>query len=141
MIDVVSGLLSLFLLVVMAVLWLAARLSGWSRLAASYRWDAPVETTGWRWVSVGFGPLFWFNRCLTVRITPRGLSLRMIAPLRPFCPNVLIPWDRIAAAASTRRGLRDAVALSIEPEAVELSFPKRDYDRMRPELPARLQIG
>jgi hypothetical protein len=139
-IDVVSGLLSLFLLVVMAVLWLAARLSGWSRLAASYRLDAPVETTGWRWVSVGCGPIFRFNGCLTVRITPRGLSLRMIPPLRPFCPSLLIPWDRIAAPASTRRGLGDAVALSIEPEAVRLTFPKRDYERMRPELPAHLRI-
>ena len=140
MIDV-SGLLSLFLLVVVALLWLTARLSGWSRLAASYRRDAPVAATGWRWVSVGLGSLFWFNRCLTVRATPRGLSLRMIAPLRPFCPSLLIPWDRIVAATSTRRGLSDAVALSIEPEAIDLSFPKRDYDRMRSELPARLQVG
>jgi hypothetical protein len=128
------------LLSVMVILWGSSHLSGWSRLATRYRSDDEVQGPQWTWMSVGFGVFFWYNHCLTVTATPRGLSLRMQPLMRLFHPSLLIPWDRIAEARPWGHILQRGVALRVEPGGKLVIFTRRQYARMRGEFPARLRL-
>jgi hypothetical protein len=125
----------------LAVLWVNSRVSGWSRLAARYAWDGEAEGPRFSWISVGFGWFSWYNNCLTVTATPRGLALRLKPWVRFFHPPLLIPWDRIAAAEPWGSGLMASVALRVEPDDVRVMFKQRQYFRMQGAFPERLRLA
>ena len=122
------------------LLWVMSRLSGWSRLAARYRRDDEVAGTRWTWMSVGFGPLVWYNHCITVTVTERGLALRPQPLMRLFHPSLLIPWAQVASARPWNQMLVRGVALRVEPEGVEVVFLRRVYARIQAGFPERLRL-
>lgn len=124
----------------LAIGWLSARLSGWTALAARYRWDDEVSGTRFGWMSIGLRPLFWYNHCLTVTVSARGLSLRMQPILRLFHPSLLIPWDRIVEVQPWSNVLTRGVALRLESDQGPVIFKRREYELLQTVFPERLRI-
>jgi hypothetical protein len=122
------------------ILWLAARVSGWTQLASRFRWEGPAEGPRFTWVSVGFGPLMWYNHCLTVTASGGGLSLRMQHVMRIFHPSLLIPWDHIAGAEPWGGMLLRGVVLHLAGGG-RVIFKRGAYERMQAAFPERLRVG
>lgn len=138
------GLLSSLLVLIGllgASLWILPRLSGWNRLAARYRHEDDVSGRRFGWISLGFGPLMWYNHCLTVVASPQGLALRMQPVMRLSHPSLLIPWERIAAATPWGGFLVRGVALTLADDRTRLIFRQREYAHMQGAFPERLRLA
>ncbi len=132
--------LALGLSLLVGLLWLNSQVSGWARLATRYRWDGEVQGSQWKWRSLGFSWLSWYNNCVTVTATARGLSLRIQPFLRAFHPPMLIPWDRFTAARPWGAGLMRGVALTLGQDSAQIIFKWRQYARMQGDFPSRLRV-
>lgn len=73
------------------VLFLIARLGGWSRLAEYYQTQTRFEGQIWRFRS---GRFRWasYNGCLTLGANDRGLYLAVFPLFRVGHPPLFIPW-------------------------------------------------
>src|SRR5262245_55938881 len=103
----------LLVLVLFPILWvgllnLLARMSGWSRLATTYRYRGRFEGFRKRFVSghlVGgafFGLPCNYGSCLTLGSNAQGLYLAVLAPFRPGHPPLFIPWRDVTARLEQR---------------------------------------
>jgi len=136
------GVLTLALIPVILVglLWLTAWTSGWRALAARYPWDGRGTGPTWRWMSVGFGTLWWYNRGAVVTATPAGLGIRLFPWLRAFHPPLLLPWERLAQPVVSNFILMRGVELPLVEAGGRVIFKLADYERMRPALPPHLRL-
>ena len=91
-----------------AMLWLLARLSGWTRLAQTFRQDRPIPGQKFHFVSgnLGLGKYhsLWqrlgsvgFRSILFVTIGDQGFRLSVFAPFSAFTPPLYVPWHSVAA--------------------------------------------
>jgi hypothetical protein len=126
--------------IVVALLWFSAWASGWRRLAARYPWDGEGTGPRWRFVSVGFGMLWWYNRGAVVTATPRGLGIRLLPWLRAFHPPLLLPWDQLATPVAVTTILLRGVELPLVGGNDRVILRQNDYRRMRAALPPHLQL-
>lgn len=81
---------------------LIARLSGWSRLAESYRTQDAFEGQRWRFESARFRRQANYSSCLTFGANARGLYLATLFLFRPGHPPLLIPWDDVTLQRKKR---------------------------------------
>ena len=96
----VIGLPIVFIAMWLGVCRLTAYLSGWSNLAAHYRYERPFKGTVWGMQSARIG---WANYggVLSVGADRGGLYIKALVPFRPGHPALYIPWSDIAT--TTRR--------------------------------------
>jgi len=98
------------LFVVLAVLFILNRMSGWSVLRRAYRLHGRFSgQRRWFFLSarMGFrhtdpllgvdGPLFPFRNCLNIAANETGVRLSLFPLFRLFNPPLFIPWDHISA--------------------------------------------
>ena len=128
--------LASFALVWIAILHLAAWMSGWSRLAKAYRCDSRFG--GFR---VGFvsgemrgGPCFGlpcnYGLCLTLGSAPEGIYLAVALPFRPGHPPLFIPWREVHAQVD-RAWLTSYVTFTFEPfKPLGLRISRGTADRL-----------
>ena len=77
------------------ILFLLAKLGGWSALAERYRMDRPFQGSLWRY-QFGFLGSTRYNGALTVGSGSEGLYLAVFVFFRPFHPPLLIPWSEVS---------------------------------------------
>ena len=98
------ALLAIGMPIAFAAMWLGicrltAFLSGWSTLAAHYRYQRPFKGTVWSMQSARIG---WANYggVLSVGADRGGLYLKTLVPFRPGHPALYIPWGHITTTTS-----------------------------------------
>jgi hypothetical protein len=116
------------------VLTLVAWLGGWRRLAERFPASTVPAGPMLTWQSIRLG--FWtgYNNCVTIRTTPDGLYLAVIALARPGHPPLFIPWRELTPLRENPGFLSPAtVTLAVgQPRIATLTIPKTVYDQ-RPE--------
>ncbi|TWU27913.1 hypothetical protein Poly41_70530 [Novipirellula artificiosorum] len=95
--NLIPPIMILFFIVLFPLMWcdislLIAFLSGWSRLAERYRYDARIECEFFSFQSGKMGGVD-FNSCLILGVSERGLLMSMLLPFRIGHPQLLIPWS------------------------------------------------
>jgi hypothetical protein len=86
-----------------AISSLIAAMSGWRRLAQSYRLTSPFNGRHWRFCS---GHMRWstnYNGCLTIGADVRGVYLAVLFLFRIGHPPLFVPWSDVQVAASEGR--------------------------------------
>lgn len=86
-----------------AISSLIAAMSGWRRLAQSYRLTSPFNGQQWRFCN---GYMRWstnYNGCLTIGADMRGLYLAVLFLFRYGHPPLFVPWADVQVAASEGR--------------------------------------
>lgn len=116
------------------VLFLAARLSGWSRMGARFGSGGPFAAAGDR-VPFASAQIGWanYNGALEVRASPSGLYLAPILPFRPFHPPLFIPWGEVEVLPRGR-GAPELALRSLP--GVRIRFSGRAAALVRRYLPA-----
>jgi hypothetical protein len=92
--------------VVAAILFLLARMSGWSGLAKLYKTNGHPAGMFWRFRGGVLGRVS-YGGSLTIGSGPRGLYLATVFPYKMSHPALLIPWDEIAVTFKKRWRLFD----------------------------------
>lgn len=100
---ILFGLGSLLVIILfwIAVVWLIARFSGWSKLADVYPSHIPFNETCWAMQS---GRLRWnsnYSAILYVCADSQALHLSVFALFRPGNPPLSIPWEDITSKSRT----------------------------------------
>jgi hypothetical protein len=72
-----------------------SRVSGWTRLAESYRFDQPFTGTMFRWQSVSLGRT-GYNNSLQLGVNDQGLYMAPMALFRMFHPPLFLPWSEVS---------------------------------------------
>ena len=80
----------------MGIFWLLGRISGWARLAETYR--AQLPTSGQHWSLQTAYMRFWshYGSCLTFAADPHGLGISIFLLFRVGHPPLFIPWNEIS---------------------------------------------
>ncbi len=74
-------------------------------------------------MSLGIGPLpVGYGGCVIVRISPQGLGLSVIFPIRFLHPPMFIPWAEVAGCAREYTTRYDVTKVTIRNEDSVLSF-------------------
>ena len=92
----IAAFLIVFPLFWMGVVWLVAKVGGWSSLAAQYPSAAAPsgEAFGWRSVRLGF--FGSYSHCVNVSVSGAGIHLEPIIFFKFAHPPVFIPWEAVA---------------------------------------------
>ncbi len=85
-----------FLLLWCGVLFLLARLGGWTELAQRYATELPFPDGCRYFVSAQFRALTRYGGCLIAGADAQGIYLKPWLLFRPFHPPLHIPWAEIA---------------------------------------------
>ena len=102
-----------------AIVYLIARLGGWSDLAKQYALQEPYSGTTFQMQSVTIGILGNYRSVVTIGANDVGLYLNPLVVYRPGHPPLLIPWDDIEPRQA--RGLSFVEMVSFSPRMA----PKR----------------
>lgn len=97
---IMGGVLA-FALFWMAIVWLIAQLSGWSKLADVYPSRIPFNESCW---SLQSGRFRWssnYSGILRVCADSQALHLSVFVLFRPGNPPLSIPWEDITAKPRT----------------------------------------
>ena len=127
---IIATVLTVLPLFFMFVTWLIGQISGWSRLASSFRTEAPVSGKVLRMQSAKIG-LASYNGCLTICVLESGLRLSMLLPFRCGHPPLLIPWHQVHNVQETTYGFRKFISMSIgEPRMTTLLLPAKISEQL-----------
>jgi hypothetical protein len=85
--------------------WGVGRLSGWARLAHSYRARWPAEGVRIRFQSMRLGRLWGYNQAITWTCGREGLHISTMLVLRVGHPPLFVPWDEVCVCVDTWRFL------------------------------------
>lgn len=100
-ITIILGSTLAFILFWLAIIWLIAHLSGWSKLAGVYPSHIPFNETCW---SMQSGRFRWgsnYSGILHVCADNRALHLSVFVLFRPGSPPLSIPWEDITSKSQT----------------------------------------
>lgn len=111
-ITTIMGGVFAFALFWMAIVWLIARLSGWSTLADVYPSRIPFNESCWSLQSARFRWSSNYSGILRVCTDTQALHLSVFVLFRPGNPPLSIPWEDITART--------------RPFSVELRFYRAD---------------
>ena len=98
MVIIMGGILA-FALFWLVIVWLIAKLSGWSKLADSYPSRIPFNETCWSLQSARFRWNSNYSGILRVCADSQALHLSVFSLFRPGNPPLSIPWEDISATA------------------------------------------
>jgi hypothetical protein len=79
---------------------------GWRSMAERFPAppQSPLDEERYRFTSIrtagGLIGSASYESCVTVGLSPRGISLALWAPFRLFHPSLLIPWDAVEACSA-----------------------------------------
>ena len=79
------------------VIFFISRVSGWARLAESYRTEQPFLGQLIRFQAAQFRKATNYNGCLNFGGDPQGMYMVPMLIFRLFHPPLLIPWEEITA--------------------------------------------
>ena len=118
---VTSGQLIVFILFANATLWivvtaLLSRMSGWRELAQRYAHKMGTPEESFSFQTASFRWAINYRSCITIGLSPEGLSLSILKPFRMFHPSILIPWSVIRSVDATRYFFYDATRIQIGQE-------------------------
>ena len=131
---VVGSLAFLFYLMVV-VAWL----SGWSRLARTYRAAARPSGAAIRFQSARFG---WvdYSGCVTFIPTESGLHISMMPPFGPGHRPLFIPWSAMTHVKSQDKWYGRTTTVSIDAQPPwQAVLPSRVFDRAAASAAASTQ--
>ncbi|MEM1116106.1 MAG: hypothetical protein AAF845_06415 [Bacteroidota bacterium] len=120
-----------------AVCWLIAQM-GWSRLAASYRTEAPP--TGRRLVvGIAYVGVSRYSGVLSAHVEPEGLRLSVLFLFRPGHPPVLLPWDAIVDIRPRKALWKTLYVLEIgDPKLTTVTVPETVVEAIAEAAPTPL---
>jgi hypothetical protein len=102
---IVSGFVTLWLIVWLSISYLAGRVSGWQKLALLYP-DSVKEQTGEKksWLYIRFGKTR-YNGAITFEALPSGLRIKAVWFFRFGQPDMVIPWSQITEPKKITTGI------------------------------------
>ena len=100
-ITIILGGIVAFALFWMAIVWLIAQLSGWSKLADVYPARIPFNETCWSMQSGRFRWSSNYSGILRVCADGQALHLSVFILFRPGNPPLSIPWEDITTKPRT----------------------------------------
>jgi hypothetical protein len=118
-----------------ALSYLTSWISGWSALAARYRFAGSFDGEQMHWV---YGLMRWYTKyggVLVVGSNAQGIYLRTIWALKVGHPPLLIPWRDVEAEDRTRWMWDGTQFMLGRNEPVPLWVLKRVGDRLLEERP------
>ncbi|MBK8935450.1 MAG: hypothetical protein KBA85_02505 [Chloroflexi bacterium] len=98
---IILGSILAFILFWIAIIWLIAQLSGWSKLADVYPAHTPFNETCWSMQSGRFRGYSNYSGILHVCADSRALHLSTFILFRPGNPPLSIPWEDITSKSQT----------------------------------------
>lgn len=98
---IILGSILAFILFWMAIIWLIAQLSGWSKLAKVYPAHTPFNETCWSMQSGRFRGYSNYSGILLVCADGHALHLSTFILFRPGNPPLSIPWEDITSKTKT----------------------------------------
>jgi hypothetical protein len=81
---------------------LISRLSGWHRLAQTYRASSPLEGTSWGMQSAALRFGASYNNCVRFTVNPLGMGMAVAIAFAPGHPRLFFPWAEIRVSRQTR---------------------------------------
>lgn len=124
----------------MGIIWLVGRISGWARLAESYR--AQLPTSGQHWSFQTAYMRFWshYGSCLTFAADPHGLGISIFLLLRIGHPSLFIPWDEISVRP-VKFLFISYIELTFRNAPIPVRITKRLAQRIAPFLTAGAAVS
>lgn len=105
------------------LLWLFSRLSGWTRLAQTYR-AGEVEVDESAWLRTGRIGAISYHSCLCLGVNDQGLRIAVAFPMRLFHPPLFIPWDQFRQVAADSKLYSHRCRMSVgRPTVVSMMMP------------------
>ncbi len=99
--TIALGSVLVFILFWLAIIWLTAHFSGWSKLAEVYPARIPFNETCWAMQSGRFRWGSNYSGILRVCADSQALHLSAFVLFRPGNPPLSIPWEDITSTART----------------------------------------
>ena len=130
------GLMSVAVFYVM--LFIFARVTGWSAMARRYR-DIAREATPFRAGSAVLGAHAWSSPPLFVGVDDRGITLRPAFPFRPIFARMHVPWDAVVRVECKERMFFDVLELHCgrERESIVGILPSGAADAIAARWPGK----
>lgn len=124
------------------LVWLVSRVSGWARLAEKYpaqNLDDPAIR--WKhWQNMSLQNWANYNNCVSVGVSPAGLSLRLPWLFRMGHPPVHIPWSAFDRQARGRWLWMGTISLWLREEPrTRIMFMGRTLEGAEAWLPPETQ--
>jgi hypothetical protein len=123
-----------------ALSYALARISGWSRLAEKYKWDALcANSKGWQWGMVGgIG-----YRTLSVGLSAGGLYINTGPILLgyAFHPTLRIPWSAVESIEEQPHFWMQVLEIRIIGSNTTIRFFPKTLDGAQPYLGDKLKLS
>lgn len=123
-----TPLLLLFVAVWVGLCGAFSHFGGWRTLSSIYHDPGAHdgEIVRWASLSIGKGMLpMNYGTCVSVCVSPLGIGLSMLLPLRLFHPPLFIPWSAVASCGHEQLFFVNQTALYLKSPDTRLRFTGR----------------